>query len=645
MKLKNYILVCILLTVNFTAFAQYGKQKRADTLFNKFSFVKASEVYQELIEKDYNADYATRRLADCYAYMRDPKNAAKYYKKVVEQDNVPIEYYYNYAQALRGIEDYDASREWVKRFKDSGGVIPKNKFSKDGDFISSIFNAKQQYFLSKVDFNSKNSDFGAYEKDGKVYFTSSRDEGVSIKRLYGWNEQPFLDIYVFDKTMKQENGVEKEEVTFKDKIKGDVNSIYHDGPLVISNDGKTMYFSRNNFNNNVEKKDGKGITNLKIYKATLSDSTWVDVEELPFNSDDFSTGHPALNSDGTKLYFASDRPEGFGGSDIYYVDINDDGSFGEPQNLGNVVNTEGNEVFPNLNNEESLFFSSDGHLGLGLLDVFGSIKDEEDNIVDVINLGTPINSSKDDFSFFMKEDGLTGYFASNRAGGVGDDDIYAFNRVPLLNVEGVVTDAINNKPIPNAIITLYDGNNKQIAYMETDEEGYYEINIDRDSDYKIVGSQKKYVDDSKTFTSKNIETSVTTITADLVLSPVEDVVTLADLGIIYFDFDKHNIRSDAALELDKIVKLMNEDYPGMVIRIESHTDSRGTLTYNDKLSIDRANSTYEYLVSQGVDPARITAHEGFGERRLTNGCDGSENCEEDAHQLNRRTEFIIIQMQ
>jgi outer membrane protein OmpA-like peptidoglycan-associated protein/tetratricopeptide (TPR) repeat protein len=639
MKLKNYILVCIVLMVNLTAFAQYGKQKKADTLFNKFSFVKAAGVYLELIENDYNADYATRRLADCYAYLRDPQNAAKYYKKAVEQDKVPVEYYYNYAQALRGIEDYKESRVWMKRFKDSGGVANTNRFSKDGDFISSVFNAKQQYFLSKVDFNSKFSDFGAYEKDNKIYFTSSRDEGVSIKRLYGWNEQPFLDVYVFDKTVKGGN-----EVDHNSKVKGDVNSIFHDGPVVLSNDGKTMYFSRNNFNKNVEGKDDKGITNLKIFRATLQDSLWTDLEDLHFNSDDYSVGHPALNSDETKLYFASDMPGGQGGSDIYYASISEDGSIGEPQNLGDVVNTDGNEVFPNLNNEGSLFFSSDGHLGLGLLDVFGSIMNEDNVIVDIINLGTPVNSSKDDFSFTMNPDGLTGYFASNRAGGKGDDDIYAYNRVPLLNVEGVVSDAINNEPIPNAIITLYDSDNKQIAYMETDEKGFYEINIDRDSDYKIVGSQKKYHDDSKTFTSKNIDTNVTTITADLVLNPVEDVVILAELNTIYFDFDKHNIRPDAALELDKIVKLMNETYPGMVIRIESHTDSRGTLTYNDKLSIDRANSTYEYIVSQGVDASRITEHEGFGERRLTNGCDGSVNCEEDNHQLNRRTEFIVIQM-
>ncbi|WP_345004559.1 OmpA family protein [Snuella lapsa] len=637
MKIKNYILVCIVLMVSFTASAQYGKQKKADTLFNKFSFVKAAEVYKELIENKYNEDYAVRRLADCYALLRDVKNAAKYYKKAVKQDNVPIEYYYNYAQALRGIEDYKGSREWMRRYKDSGGVTSTKNFGKDGNFITSIFNAKQQYFLSKVNFNSKLSDFGAYEHDGKVYFASTRDEGVSVKRLYGWNEQPFLDVYVTEKGSK-------EPVDHKAKLKGDVNSIYHDGPVAITKDGTTMYFTRNDFFKNIQEKDKKGINNIKIYRATLKDSVWTDVEDLSINNSEYTTQHPALSSDGKKLYFASDRPGGFGGSDIYVVDINEDGSLGNPENLGDVINTSGSEGMPFINNEGTLFFSSDGHVGLGMLDIFATVADKDNKIIDVINLGVPVNSSKDDFSFFMGEDGLTGYIASNRSGGMGDDDIYAYNRVPLLNVEGVVTDAINKKPIANAIITLLDGNNKQIAYMETDEEGYYEINIDRDVDYKITASQKKYEDDSESFTTKNIETKVTTITKNLELNPVQDVVILAELNTIYFDFDKHNIRPDAALELDKIVNLMLNEYPGMVIRIESHTDSRGDLTYNDKLSIDRANSTYEYLISKGIDPARITEHQGFGERRLTNGCDGSVDCEESNHQLNRRTEFIVIKM-
>ncbi|MGC1206061.1 MAG: OmpA family protein, partial [Flavobacteriaceae bacterium] len=565
--------------------------------------------------------------------------ASRYYKTVVEQENVPIEYYYKYAQSLRGIKKYDDSQIWLERYKDSGGVVNANDFSKDINFITSVFGAKQQYFLDRVYFNTKYSDFGAFEMDEKIYFTSSRDEGVGVKRLYGWNEQPFLDVYVTEVGSKK-------NVDHTGKLKGDVNSIYHDGPITITKNGKTMYFSRNNFNEDIESKDRKGLTNMKIYRATLVDGKWTNIEDLPINGDAFSTQHPALNNDDTKLYFASDRPGTKGGSDIWTVDIRTDGLLSNIQNIGDVINTESAEGFPFLNNEGVLFFSSDGHTGLGLLDIFATIKGEDDvSIIDVINLGVPVNSNKDDFSFSMNPNGITGYFASNRNGGRGSDDIYAFHREPILSVEGVVTDAINTKPIPNAKITLFDENDNQIAFMETDENGFYQINIDRNKDYKIVASQDKYIDDYRKFTSKNIQTELVKITSNLLLNPEPDVVKLAELNTIYFDFNKYNIREDAALELDKIVSLMQNDYPEMVIRIESHTDSRGELSYNDKLSIDRANSTYKYLISNGINAERITEHQGFGERRLTNGCQDGEKCEEQDHQLNRRTQFIVIKME
>jgi outer membrane protein OmpA-like peptidoglycan-associated protein len=301
--------------------------------------------------------------------------------------------------------------------------------------------------------------------------------------------------------------------------------------------------------------------------------------------------------------------------------------------------------FPFVNNEGSLFFSSNGHQGLGLLDIFVTILDKSNTITSVLNLGVPVNSSKDDFSFFMNSDGTKGYFASNRDGGIGSDDMYAYKRFLPLKVEGIVTDSINKKPIVNAKITLFDANDNEIAYLETDINGYYEINIDRNSDYKIVGKQNKYIEGSKEFTSRSISETTTSITANLSLNPVQDVIVLAELNTIYFDFEKYNIRPDASLELDKIVKMMNTDYPDMVIRIESHTDSRGSTKFNDWLSQKRAKATYDYLISKGVDTSRIKKYEGFGERRLLNDCDGSFNCTEERHQLNRRTEFIVIKMQ
>lgn len=657
MKAKNYILFSIALILSLSMFSQQGKQKKADTLFNKFSFVKASEVYKELVDKNFNKDYVTRQLADCYSLMRDPRNASRYYKRAVEQENVPTEYYYKYAQSLRGVKKYDESKIWLERYKDSGGVVNSNDFSKDIDAIISGLGPEQQYYLEDVYFNSKYSDFGAFEHNGKIYFTSSRDEGVSIERLYGWNEEPFLDIYVTEVG----EGIDTDTITVDHsaKIKGDVNSIYHDGPVVITKDGKTMYFSRNNYIKD-EKTKKKELTNVKIFRATRVGQEWKNIEDLSINGDGFSTQHPALNKDETKLYFSSDREGTYGGSDIWMVDINDDGTLSSDiQNLGNIVNTESAEGFPFINNEDVLFFSSDGHTGLGLLDIFATIKEDGEEgleeaeskknveIIGVINLGKPINSNKDDFSFFMNDDGISGYLASNRASGKGSDDIYTFKRDPSLQVEGLVTDAINGNPIPNAKITLYDDDDNEIAYMETNEEGYYEINIDRNKDYKIVATQNKYIDDYREFTSKDIQTELSTITANLLLNPIQDVIKLADLNLntIYFDYDKYAIRPDATNELNKIVNLMQNEYPDMIIRIESHTDSRGEKNYNDKLSGNRAKATYEYLIANGISPDRIPAYEGFGEQKLTNKCKDGVKCKEDEHQLNRRTQFIVVTME
>lgn len=626
--------------------AQQGLQKKADSLFNKFAFVDAAKTYKKLIEKDYNAAYATRQLADCYAYMRNPEKAVTFYKNAVAQENTPIEYYYKYAQALRGIKDYKTSRIWLKKFKEAGGIIDKNKITRDPDFITAVFNAKHKYFLKDVKFNSELSDFGAFEKDGKVFFASSANKGVSTKHLYGWNEQPFLDVYVTEKNADT-------IIHHLSKVKGDINSVYHDGPIVITKDGKTMYFSRNNFNHKKLGKDRYGISNLKIYKASLIEGEWSNIEELPFNNAEYSVGHPSLNNDETKLYFASDMPGGLGGSDIYYVDINTNGSYGKPQNAGSIINTKRNELFPFVNTENVLFFSSDGHLGLGLLDIFATVLDENEVLTDVVNLGVPVNSNKDDFSFFMNEDGITGYIASNREGGLGDDDIYAYNRIPRLKLEGTVTDSIRNIPVDETIVTLSDTDGNKIAYVETDENGEYNINIDRDTDYIVTATKEGYPEYNATVTTKDLDNTIKSVIADFEISKIakkteksDDLqeIIIDDLGPIYFNFDSAKIRKDDSEELSRIVDLMVNKYPEMIIRIESHTDSRGPAVYNNILSNKRANATYNYLIAQGVNSSRIIEYKGYGEQNLTNDCDGTKRCTEAQHQLNRRTNFIVIKV-
>ena len=629
-------LFIVFLLICSSSFGQSGKLKRADRHYNSFSFVKAIEKYEKLIDTNFNKSYAMRKLGDSYMYLRKPKEAANIYKHVVKQDNVPVEYYYFYAQALRGSGDYKESKIWMKKYKQVAEKDSRiDKFFEKEDFISAMFNLKKQYTLGKTNFNTEYSDFGAVELNNEIVFVSTKDEGVSVKRKYSWNAQPFLDIY---QVSKEGSFLQAE------KIRGEVNTIYHEGPATFSTDGSKMYFTRNNFYEDKKGTDKKGVNNLKIYTADLVNGLWANIKGVHFNNDDYSVGHPSLSSDGKKLYFTSDMPGGIGGSDIYVVDINEEGKLGSPKNMGNIVNTEGNEMFPFIHNEGTLFFSSDGHVGFGLLDVFATIEDENNDVVNILNLGEPINSIKDDFSYYLSQEGFDGYISSNRDGGVGDDDIYKFTRIPPLKLKGQIFDDANNEPIENAKVVLADSNGDEIAYFITEKDGYYEHIVDRDAKFILNGTKAKYTNSTKEFGSFNLDREKElVVNLNVGLKPIEDVVLLADLDIIYFDLDKSNIREDASIELDKVVSLMNK-YPGMVIRLESHTDSRANDQYNIDLSNRRAKSTYEYIISNGIDSSRITKYEGFGETQLVNKCSNGVKCSKDEHQLNRRTEFIILKM-
>ncbi len=634
MKTIKLITIVFLLICSFS-FGQSGKLKRANMHYNSFSFVKAIELYEKLIDTNFNKSYAMRKLGNSYMYLRNPKEAVEIYKHVVQQENVPEEYYYFYAQALRGNGNYDESKIWIDKYKQEASKDSRvTEFLDKEDFISSMFNFKKQYSLIKTNLNTSFSDFGAVEYNDEIVFVSSKDEGVSTKRKYSWNAQPFLDIY----RVAKEGAVEQSK-----KINGDVNTIYHEGPATFSADGTKMYFTRNNFFDGEKGKDKEGVNNLKIYRAELVNGSWTNIKGVHFNNDEYSVGHPSISSDGKKLYFTSNMPGGLGGSDIYVVAINDDGTLAAPINMENIVNTEGNEMFPFIHNEGTLFFSSDGHVGFGLLDVFATISDEN-KIVSILNLGEPINSSKDDFSYYLSKEGFDGYISSNREGGVGDDDIYKFKRIPPLTLKGQIFDDANNEPIENAKVVLNDAKGDEIAYFITEKEGYYEHIIDRDANFTLKGSKEKYTSISKDFNSVGLDKEKElVVNLNVGLKPIEDVVLLADLEIIYFDLDKSFIRPDAAIELDKVVNLMNK-YPGMVIRLESHTDSRANDQYNIHLSERRAKSTYDYITLNGIDSERITKYDGFGETQLVNKCTNGVKCSRDEHQLNRRTEFVIVKM-
>ena len=634
--MKNrYITLLALIMIGSASFGQTGKQKRAERQFNNFSFVKAINTYEKFIDTSFNENYALRKLADSYIMLRQPEKALPIYKRVVEQPNVPSEYYLYYAQALRANGEYKESKVWMRKYRDSGNDTDSRvkEFFKNDDLASAIFNSSEKNTVEETGLNSKFNDFSAVEKNGQIVFVSSRDEGVSTKRLYAWDGQPMLDVYIVDN--------DKQYADHTNKIVGGINTIHHDGPITFNQAGDRIYFSRNNLDGSQKVKDSEGMMHIGIYTAELVNGVWDNVQPTSLNNPNYIVYHPSLSSDGKHLYFASNMPGGIGGTDIYVADVSENGSLTNVRNMGPIVNTEGNESFPFIHSSGNLYFSSDGHVGLGLLDVFVTVTDEADAIVNVINLGEPINSKRDDFAYFLKEDGFEGYISSNRKGGVGGDDIYKFNRIPPLMMRGQIFDAVTQEPVEGARVALTRANGEEIAYFNTGADGAYEHLIPRDADFVLKGSKEKYYDVSKDFTSKNLgKQTELIVNLDVKLIPLK----IENLDPIYFDLDKSFIRPDAAEVLDVVVGIMNK-YPSMIIRMESHTDSRADDDYNIALSQRRAKSTYEYIIGAGIDPSRITSFEGKGETELVNKCSNGVKCSEEEHQMNRRTEFFILKME
>ena len=617
---KLYYLSLFFFVFSISLQAQYGKQKRADKLYNNLAYVEAVEVYKELIENDYNTRENRLKLAETYMKLRSPENAVFYYEDILEDStNISAEYYYEYAQALRGAKRYEESREWLQKYLESNGEA-----SAEVNKILDKNNPEIQttYTLKKSDFNSEFSDFGALKHEGKTYFVSARNSGNSEKE-YSWNEEPFLDVYQLNSNA---------EVS---PISGEINTKLHDGPISFGQEGETLYFTRNNYYNDKEGKRDKEATNhLKIYSAQKSGNSWVNIQELPINNNEYSVGHPSVSPDGKTLYFTSNMPGGKGGTDLYKVSINGNNSFGNPENLGDLINTAEDESFPFIDEDEMLYFSSTGHGGYGLADIYKIDLNAENP--QIINLGETINSNLDDFSYFRETNSNAGFIASNRD---GSDNIYGFNQLLPLILKGKVTDAVNGNPIAQATIRLFNENNEQIAFLESDEDGNYKTTVNRNMEIPLEAKQIEYKNFNATLNTSNMQDSEE-MEYNIALKPVADVEYLAEINNIYFDFDKSNIRPDAAKELDKLVKLMRDEYPDLVIEVGSHTDKRGSEAYNEALAKRRAQSTRDYLIEQGIAKNRIK-EQGYGERQPAIECD---RCSKEQHQLNRRSMFSVVNM-
>ncbi len=634
MKTRLFILFFVL-SCSFS----FAQKKLADKFFNNFGYVKAIELYEKVVEKGDSSAHVLTRLGDAYYNNSKSDKAAFWYGEAIKRHkSINPEYLYKYIQSLRSIGNYDEADKWFKAFRSiqEGDSRVKGYDPDEVDIYSkltSVSGDETVVTLVNVDFNSKQSDFGVFMHNDKIYFASSRGDG---KKVYNWNQEPFLDIYevtVSDNDGNIEYGSPQELNAEK------INTDYHEASVAITNDGTTIYFTRDNVNKrNKLDYDKKGTSHLKIYKASLSGDTWSDIEELPFNDDIFSTGHPALSPDNKRLYFVSDREGGLGQTDIYYVDINDDGSYGAPVNMGENINSEGREMFPYVSKDSTLYFSSDGYLNLGLLDIYKSniIKDETSKPE---NLGAPYNSGYDDFAYFIDSDTQKGYFSSNRPDGKGNDDIYSFNAYNCKQIiKGIVRDSKTNIILSGVSVRLIDETGKVLSEMTTDTSGAYTFDVDCNKTYTVVGSKEDYKDDQKQVNTDN--TNEKENEADLLLIPliIDNQIVI---NPIFFDFDKWNIRTDAQYELENIVDVLRK-HPTMVIKIESHTDSRGGDRYNMKLSDRRAKSTRDYIISRGIDANRIESAIGYGETQLLNKCSNGVKCSKEEHQLNRRSYFYIV---
>jgi len=632
----NYLILILVFTVG-TSFAQ---KKLADKFFKNYNYIKASELYKEALDEGDDSNHILSRLGDCYYNNSKSEEAVYWYGKATEKYDIDSEHLYRYIQSLKSIGKYDEADVWTKKFIE---IQNGDSRIKDYSFNNlqkhealNALNEALAFTIKNLPINSKYSDFGSYIHNDILFYASPK--GSETDKEYGWNQEPFLDLFevsVKDQDFEIEFG---ETNLIKSSL---INSDYHEASISITNDGKTMYFTRDNVNRkNKLNYDKKGTTHLKIYKATLINGSWENIKELPINDDVYSTGHPALSPDNKKLYFVSDRDGGLGQTDIYVVDILNNDKFSNPKNLGARINTEGREMFPFISKDSTLYYSSDGRLNLGLLDIFKSdiIKDRTS---EPQNLGAPYNSGYDDFAFFMdtSNENSRSYLSSNRPGGKGNDDIYTiYSEACSQTIKGIAREKTSKEPLANVKVSLIDESGKIIEEIVTTANGVYEFVLNCEKSYTILGKTLAYIDDQIHINTNNENRKV--IEKDLHL---ESLIKGNQIVVkpIYFDYGKWDIRTDAKYELENIVDVLRVNQ-NMIIKIEAHTDSRGRDKYNLKLSDKRAKSTRDYILSRGIDSERIESAIGYGETELLNNCSNGVKCSPEEHQLNRRSYFYIV---
>lgn len=643
--MKNIVILCFCFCVS-TVFAQ-TKLKKANKLFKEYSYVDASKMYAEYLENEKEPSLQTlKNTADSYYFIDNKRSALKWYQKLYDIQGESMEeiYFLRFTESLKAVMDNDKADAITKDYLSKKGDQKRILYyAKQKKQIDSVGKLKPLYTVTGLEINSDKSDFGTAFYGEKVVFASSRDTSKLQDKLYNWNKQPFLNLYVADRNAT--NGSLFNDTLFLPNAM----TKYHEAVVTFSKDKKTVYFSTNTSKKRKLINDGTGTNNFRIAKGTIENGKLTKTENLFLNDKDYSVGHPALSADEKWLFFASDMPGGFGDSDLYVCQVAEDGTISSPKNLGPSINTMGKEMFPSFSNNV-LYFASDGHFGLGGLDVYESKLDSLDNFSEPRNLGVPINSNKDDFAYIVDEGDAYGYFSSNRASGKGDDDIYYFTKQkPPCDqvVSGKVINSKSKLPIIAATIKVVNLFGDTITEVATDKDGLYAVTLPCSQKVKLIASKANHSQDEKEVEITKVN-GVEIKDIDFELTNYDDLIKKdgdkekIDINTIFFEYDKSNITAQAAAELDKVVFAMTK-FPKLKIKIESHTDSRGKDPYNLKLSDARAKSTQAYILSKGIDPSRIESAIGYGESRLTNKCSNGVKCTDEEHLANRRSDFIVIE--
>lgn len=636
-KYSYYLALSILLPALMSCNPLYKAQKQMD----KYNYAGAVETLKKAEKKEKSHDASLPMLAECYRVQHDILNAKSTYAQVVTLPDAKPESFYYYAKALQATGNYTKAREMFQLYSEKNPSDERGKlFAAHCDSVFGPWKAKTPVYEVKPvsSLNTDQSDFGPAFYNGDLVYTSDFTNIAGEGKKYGRTGRGYLNLM---KASPEQAGDFWEKMGTSSSFDSKFNQEYHDGPATFSADGNSIYFTRSFFGR--AKREGIYKTNLlKIYYSEKTNGKWGEVKPFFLNSKDYSVGHPSLSADGQTLYFVSDMPGGQGGTDLWMCERAGN-AWGPVKNLGTTVNTAENEMFPTMRADGVLYFASEGHPGYGALDIF-STKNINGSWTTPVNLQTPINSSFDDFAIAYAPGDKNGFFSSNRPEGRGSDDIYAFRvaepPAPAF-ISGLVKDKATMQPIAGATVFVHDPTTGNVRVLKTDANGMYKTTVSKTADYAVKAMMPSYIADCGMFPVAVLKPGTTSMAPrDLLLDRLLINKTFS-VDNIYYDFDKYNIRKDAIPQLDKLVQIMDEN--AINVELGSHTDSRGSVAYNDKLSQNRAESAVKYIEKAGIASSRITA-KGYGESQLINKCADGMKCTAAEHQANRRTEFKVTSL-